>query len=170
MIYRSVVEFLLTLFWRVKPRSLPSKTIYPVVESQSDSLHSLLQLLRKYPWWRFGHSELAELQLQNGDAPKAYISGVAMKQLAKSDSDLKAAHFVIGRAELQVGEVTRSIQTLLSALGNSECDYRVREELAAAYLANDEVEKAEAELRLIPEERISVTGKSVLSFCVRKRE
>ena len=128
-------------------------------------IECLRKVLRRYPYWKFGHKELGLVSLDLNDIPSAFASGFALREL--EDPDSIPAGQIIGKCYLKTGlfkEAMAEFESLLE-VNNTVA---IREDLASAYVGLERFDAAVNLLQKIPADKISTSARATLLFAQRK--
>lgn len=133
----------------------------------SSQLQSLRSLLRRFPYWVGGHLQLSKLSLNLNDVGTAYAGAQAALLLGNNDQR-SDAQLVLARCFLKRGAPERATSLLKELLSHGVQTPSVREELAAAHLAEGDLVEAHEQLRAVPAESLSPEGKLALRYVLSK--
>lgn len=125
--------------------------------------------LRRAPYWIGGHLLAAERAVDAEQFALAYASALTVLECERNPTRRERAALVIGRCLLGSGRPEAAAPYLESAAERPEF-IRAREELAACYLALNELEKGAAVLAAIPADRLSQSGRTALEFVRRTKQ
>ncbi len=123
--------------------------------------------LRHTPFWFRGHRLLAELGIEQRELGIAYAAAQALQVLARSAQDQARAKGLLGICHLRMGSIARAVSILEEATSALPTDAGLLEELAAAYIAGDQKDRAKAILERIPQECLGQQGKIALELFKR---
>jgi Tfp pilus assembly protein PilF len=123
-------------------------------------------MLQACPQWIEGHLHLGEEALITGDIATAYASAHAVFQLESAEGSLRRAQarFLLGRCYLRRGDSVKAVSELLPLIASKEIEYQVREELAAAFMAQGDVAAAKMHLEAVPIDKLSQAGMAALKY------
>ncbi len=124
----------------------------------------LRSALRRYPTWRDGHIRLARYAITCENLPLAQSSVLAAQALGSEDDDHRTSGelaFVRGILALRLGYPERAIAILTPLV---DFHPEVKEELAAAYAATGDREKALSILKSIPIQELSAAARVTMEF------
>jgi tetratricopeptide (TPR) repeat protein len=110
-------------------------------------------LLRRFPYWAYGHRLFAESALLRDDVAAAYASTQAIIALR---GETTVSDYLLGRCYLKRNLPEKAIEHLLRAHKQLPNDYEVIEEVVAGYIFLEQFDKAIEFLKIIPDERRSV--------------
>ncbi len=130
----------------------------------------LREKLRRYPFWAAGHVALATVCLRRDDIGSAYASAVAALKIADNGSVANRARIALGRSYLRRGDSKRAIETFEIVVRGGAFDRTVTEDLAAAYLAEEDFVRTVELLESIPEGERSGEGLAALTYARRRRD
>ena len=170
--YRAVKSWLVETLYNLTEQSASNKFISDFGDSNShqsennpdhsqQKINSLMSLLRKTPWWIQGHLRLGVLALSLKEIDLAFASFHAMRNLG-AEKDLRLEMTLgLSSCYLARGKPEEAIKELQILPKGQAWDSRVKENLAAGYMAQENFKEALRELSEIPEMKrsaeISVT-------------
>jgi len=116
------------------------------------------------PYWFGGHCHLVELALANREWQLGYGSALAADTLARSSAQKEKAKFLVSCCQLAAGDYSTAEKSLISLLDKNPENLKYREQLGAAYFAQQQFLKAHDCLELLPVELRSAPVHSALAY------
>lgn len=159
---RAIASGSLNLIWRLGRQS----TAAP----DSDPEQTLRSLLRRFPYWSYGHRELALLALKRDNVGLAYSSAVVYEALCrKAPKSRREGLLIIGQCFLKRGDSLRALSYFEHARSLGLDTPQLAEEIAAAYILRGKYVEALESLSQIQPELLSAEAKAALTF-VRSKQ
>ncbi len=139
--------------------------------SDNQKQERLKQLLRSFPYWSRGHLLLAQLSIKLHDIASAYASAQAVLVLERGGTSWHQAHGILGECYLAKSDSRRAISSIETALGGDLGENEklaFKENLAAAYLLDENHGKVLELINAIPVDKLSASGVALLRFVREK--
>lgn len=122
-------------------------------------------LLRRFPFWAYGHRVLSEGALEKNSVALAYSSALGYEQLSRGSApDRARALALLGRCFLMRGESQRSLDYFTEAKKLGLDTPLLAEDTAAAHILQGNYAHAREILNQISAQAISAAGRAALAF------
>ena len=120
--------------------------------------------LRATPYWITGHQIYSEASLRAGDISGAYASAMTVLHCEPLGSLARDAKIVLASCYLRSGGATRTVEILSELSKVSDLPVHAKEDLAAAYMALNQMEQARGVLEKVPVGELSIAGRAAVEF------
>lgn len=131
------------------------------VPNRHQCILQVRSLLRRFPFWASGHLRLGQAAFEEKDIILAHNSARACLALDPSGAIELGATELMAKAFLASGKFSEAADLLKKAVEKSP---QLKEDLAAAYMGLNEVDKSREVLSSIPDNEITPQGRAALDF------